>query len=64
MTLKQFAERYPKQYQFRIFDESGKCHSTLDRNEIVLLEYPVGEREVLTYFSTSPMNTLIFVKIK
>lgn len=62
MTLKELAERYTKEYQFRVFDEDGKCYATLDRNEIVKLEYPIGEKEVLQY---SPQTiTLITVLIK
>jgi hypothetical protein len=62
MTLRELAERYTKEYQFRVFDEDGKCYATLDRNEIVKLEYPIGEKEVLQY---SPQTrTLITVLIK
>jgi hypothetical protein len=49
MTLRELAERFTRDYEFKVQDENEKHLGKMERNELVLLDYAVAKLEVTDY---------------
>ena len=64
MTLRELAERYDKEQEFRVTDEKGKNKGKFERNELVKLDYAIAKREVVTYCNNPVEYKTLIVQVK
>lgn len=63
MTLKQLAEQYSKDYEFRVVDKNDKGLGKFERNELVKLDYKVAELEVVEHKTSQLYFDVIYVMV-
>ena len=64
MTLRELAEKFSRDYDFKLYKEDGIDFGKYERNEIVKLDYAVGKLEVLAWAANVELNQTINVKVK
>lgn len=64
MTLRELAEKYNRDYEFKVQDENEKHLGKFERNEIVKLDYAVANCEVIEFAESVIFYNTLNITIK